>query len=427
MKIKLIIPRWSEESIWKNFVFRFPYLSVTTIAALSPPDVDLSITDENVEDIDFDEDTDLVGISAITPLAPRGYEIADRFRERKVKVVIGGFHATWMPDEAGLHANSVVIGEAELIWSGLIEDFKRNELKPVYKTEGFHSLAHIPVARRDLLKTDGYFFKNTIQTTRGCSFNCDFCSVTAFYGRKYRCRPLEDIEEEIKTITGGARFIFFVDDNIVGNPLHAKKLFGLIKRYPFKWLSQASITFAENPELLRLARESNCHGIFIGFETLIQEGLDRMNKKFNKVKKYRDVIKRLHDNGIGVLGSFIFGYDWDTRDSFDIVLEFAEKTKLDAALFTILTPYPGTRVFERMEKEGRLLTRDWRKYDMSHVVFRPKGMTVEELEDGYLRLNREFYSYSSMLKRLPALRRSIFVFGPMNWGMMKCWREFYYR
>lgn len=426
MKVKLIIPKWPEGSVWSRFVFRFPYMGVTTLAAIVPPGVEVSIADENVEAIDFDEGADLVGISALTPLAPRGYEIADAFRKRGAKVAIGGVHATWMPEEAGEHADCVVIGEAEAIWPRLIEDFKAGALKPRYRASGYPPIGGIPPARMDLLRGRGYLFKNLIQTTRGCPHDCDFCSVTALFGKTYRCRPLEDIEAELKAVRGGAKFVFFVDDNIYGNRSHAKSLLELLKRYPFKWVSQASVKFADDPELLKLARETRCHGLLIGFESLSEEGLAAMNKRHNRVEKYKDVIKSLHDHGIGVHGAFIFGHDEDTKGSFDAVMEFSHKTRLDGGLFSLLTPYPGTRVFEKMKAEGRLLHTDWRKYDMAHVVFRPKNMSVEELEDGYLRINREFYSWPSMLRRLPALRRSIFVFGPMNIGLRRLWRGYSY-
>lgn len=407
-------------------VFRFPYLGATTLAALTPSDITVTIEDENVQDIDFCSGTDVVAITIMTPLATRGYEIADRFRQKGAKVILGGFHATWMPDEAGAHADAVVVGEAEHIWGQVMDDVRQGRLLKRYTAPEVADLRGLPVPRRDLLKKDGYFFINTLQTTRGCPFDCDFCSVTSFYGRTYRSRPLDEIEKELGTISGGANFIFFVDDNITGNPVHAKKLFELMKRQPFKWVSQTSITFAENPDLLRLARESGCYGMFIGFETLTQEGLDSLNKKFNKAEKYAELIRRIHDHGIGIQGSFIFGYDWDTKASFETVVDFAEKTKLDSVLFTILTPYPGTRVFSRMREEGRILTTDWSQYDMAHVVYQPKNMTPEELQEGYLHANRSFYSWPSMLRRLPALRRSVMVFGPMNWGFRKAWKEFRY-
>lgn len=425
MRLSIIIPRWPESSIWSKMIFRFPYLSASTLAALSPDDFEISIQDENVQELEYNK-IDVAAISIITPLAIRGYEIADRLRSEGKKVIIGGFHATWMPDEAEKHADAVVIGEAEDIWGEVTGDIRKGNLKKRYISISKPGLFGRAIPRRDLLKKDGYFFINTIQTTRGCPFDCDFCSVTSFYGRTYRCRPIHDIEDEIKTMSGGANFLFFVDDNITGNPAHAKRLFELLKRYPFKWLSQTSITFAENTELLRLAKESGCYGMFIGFETLTQEGLNLLNKRFNKADKYAELIKRIHDHGIGIQGSFIFGYDWDTKISFETIVDFAEKTRLDSVLFTILTPYPGTRVFNRMREEGRIITTDWSKYDMAHVVYRPRNMTPDELQEGFLEANRRFYSMGSILKRLTLFRRSIQVFGPMNWGFRKAWKEFNY-
>ncbi len=427
MKVKLIVPKWNPDAIWGQFVFRFPYLSLTTLAALLPPDIEVSVVDENVDEIDFNEDVDLVGISIITPHAPRGYEIARTYREKGVKVVMGGFHASCLPEEALEHCDAVSVGEGEQTWPRIIDDYRNGGLNQVYRADGYHSLENIPVARRDLLKPKGYFFTNTVQTTRGCPFDCDFCTVTAFYGRTYRCRPIEDIEAELDSMMGGAGFVFFVDDNIIGRPSYARELFSMLKGRRIKWLSHASTNLAEDPELLKLAGESGCYGLFVGFETLTQEGIKALNKKQNKIEKYGEVIRSMHDNGIGVLGSFIFGYDWDTRDSFDIVQEFADRNRLDGALYTILTPYPGTRVFERMKSEGRILSTQWEKYDMAHVVFRPKNMSPDELQEGYLRANRDFYSFGSMFRRLPALRRSLQIFGPMNWGFRRAWNGFTYQ
>jgi len=425
MRLTFVIPKWPKGSLWSHMVFRFPYLGITTLAALTPPDIEIVIQDENLQEVCF-EGFDLAAISIMTPLAVRGYEIADRFRQSGTKVVMGGFHATWLPDEAGLHADAVMVGEADTVWPMIIADAVAGDLKKHYTPAERSDFSGLPPARRDLLAKSGYLFTNTVQTTRGCPFDCDFCSVTAFNGNTYRYRPLKDIERELDAISGGNNFLFFVDDNITGNPGHAKKLFELMKKYPFKWLSQTSITFADNPELLKLAQESGCHGMFIGFETLMQEGLDILNKKTNKSAKYADAIKRIHDHGIGIQGSFIFGYDWDTAASFEAVVDFTERNRLDSTLFTILTPYPGTRVFDRMMEEGRILTTDWSKYDMAHVVYKPKNMTVDELQEGYLQANRRFYSWGSMFKRLPAWRKSLIIFGPMNWGFRRAWQDFRY-
>ncbi|GBD98412.1 (Dimethylallyl)adenosine tRNA methylthiotransferase MiaB [bacterium BMS3Abin07] len=426
MKLKLIIPAWPESSIWKNLIFRFPYLSVTTLAALTPDSWDVSFEDENIAPVNFDDDVGLVAITALTPLAPEAYRIAREFRKRGVKVIMGGFHATWMPGEALQYVDSVLIGEAESLWNKVLTDFEAGNLKREYRSDKHSDISGIPVARREILPEKGYFFTNTLQTTRGCPFNCEFCSVTAFYGKTYRTRPLSDVSAELDSIaeTSKNHFLFIVDDNITGNPAYARDLFNLLKRYPFKWLSQTSIKFAENPELLRLAKESGCYGMFIGFESLSQEALDRINKRFNRVDKYAELIKRIHDHGIGIQGSFIFGYDWDTRNTFEEVVNFTEKTRLDSVLFTILTPFPGTRIFEEMKQQDRLLTTDWSRYDMAHAVFRPQNMTPEELEEMFVTANRRFYSIPSMFRRLIAKRRSLSVFIPMNWGFRKAWKGF---
>ncbi len=218
MKIKIICPQWPEGSLWRHFHFRFPYLSLTALAALTPRDIEITIEDENVQEVNFDDHPDLVAISIMTPLAKRGYAIADRFRALSVPVVMGGFHATWMHEEAGQHADAVVLGEAEQSWAKVIEDFKKGSLQKFYRPDGRADLRGLPIPRRELLKKGAYFFTNTMQISRGCPFSCSFCSVTAFYGHTYRLRPLEEVRREVEILLKKTNFIFFVDDNIIGNP-----------------------------------------------------------------------------------------------------------------------------------------------------------------------------------------------------------------
>lgn len=426
-KLQLIIPRWPATSMWNSFVFRFPYLSLTTLAALTPPEWEIRILDENIEDLDFDADVDLVGLTALTPLAPRAYAIADRFRARGVKTVLGGFHASWLPQEAGRHVDSVVVGEAEAIWPRLLEDFGNGGMRPLYRADPLAEFKGVLPPRRDLLKGKRYLFTSTIQTTRGCPFACEFCSVTQFFGNRYRLRPLDEVAADLDAIKAHAKgndFLFIVDDNVVGHPGYAKQLFALLQRYDFKWLSQASLTFARSDELLKAAQRSGCLGMFMGFESLEQEALEKLNKPFNRVQDYAEAIRRIHDHGIGIQGSFIFGYDWDTPASFDRVLEFTIANKLESVLFTILTPFPGTEVFRRMDAEGRLLTRDWALYDMAHAVFRHPTMAPEVLEENFLRVNRAFHGWGSIFKRLPFTQRRTQVFGPMNVGFRMVWKDF---
>ena len=423
MKIKIICPRWPEGSLWRNFFFRFPYLSLTTLAALTPKEIEVTIEDENIQEINFDDHPDLVAISLITPLAKRGYAIADRFRKVGVPVVMGGFHATWMPEEAGEHADSVVLGEAEPSWSRLLEDLKAANLRRFYQPEGKADLQGLPIPRRDLLKKGAYFFTNTMQISRGCPFRCSFCSVTAFFGHTYRMRPLDDVKREVEVLLRQNDFIFFVDDNIIGNPAYARDLFSFLSGLKVKWVSHASLNIAENEALLSQAAKSGCHGLFIGFESLSQETLKSHHKTSNLVERYKEQIRKIHDRGIGIEGSFIFGSDEEDSSAFARVVDFCEETKIDAAVFAILTPYPGTRIYEQFIQEDRILSRDWDLYDMDHVVFRPKKMTVEQLQEGHDWANRRFYSYPSMLKRFWPLRRSHQVFLPSNWGMRRAWRR----
>jgi len=422
MKLKLVVPGWPETSPWHRFTFPFPPLSLATLAAVTPPTWQITIEDENVAPLDLGDVPDLVGLTAMTPLAPRAYEIAALYRARGARTVMGGFHASMLPEEAKRHVDSVVVGEAETLWPQVLGDAAQGRLQPFYRAGERPDLSGLPPARRDLFARRGYVLLNTMQTTRGCPFDCDFCSVTAFYGHTLRPRPLEDVEQELETMRGGNEFVFFVDDNISGNTVHARKLFTLLKNYSFRWMSQSSITLADHPELLRLAAESGCCGLFVGFESLLPEALAGVGKPFGRPERYVEAVRQFQDHGIGIQGSFVFGYDWDGPETFEQVYEFTEKTRLDSAFFTILTPYPGTKVYERLKSEGRILTTAWERYDMSHAVFRPRCMSPEQLEERYHDLNRRFFSVLSLLRRLPLSRRAQ-VFAPMNWAFRRGWKR----
>ena len=433
MKIKIIIPQWPKDSFWDVISFKFPLLGTTLLAALTPPEHEVSIHDEGIAPLNLDEACDLAAITAITPLAPRGYEIAEAYRQRGVKVVMGGIHPTWLPDEAIAHCDAVVIGEADEIWPHVVQDAANGTLKRFYQQKDRTDLSHLPFPRRDLLPPKGYFFENTIQTTRGCPFDCEFCSVTAIYGGTYRTRPVAEVEQELKTLRRAAAYIFFVDDNIVGDIRYARELFSMLSHYRLRWVSQGPISIARNEKMVRLMAQAGCHGLFIGFESLRPENLALMGKKTNQVERYEAGIKRLHDYGIGVHGSFVFGYDYDDPSVFDGFLSFANRTGIDGAFLPLLTPFPGTRIHQRLKQEGRILTEDWSKYDMATVVYRPKGMTIEQLQQGFWHVNKEFYSLRSMARRVfnPfAIRRSLIIFGPMNighWPAVRKAERYFYR
>lgn len=423
MKILFISPGWEKGRLWGELAFKFPTLSLASIAAVTPPEWDVALLDDNFEKIDYAFDADIIALTAMTPQAPRAYLIADEFRRRGKTVVMGGFHASNMPDEALKHVDAVVVGEGEVVWPRLLSDFRLGALQSRYQAESQLAMDSIPVARRELFKGKRYLLTNTIQTTRGCPFDCEFCSVTAFYGRKYRKRPVDNILKELVQLRKSNSFAFFVDDNLVADRKYALELFAGMKGMDFKWLSHSPIDFAGDRELIKAAGEAGCVGMFVGFESLNQDSLAAMGKVTNRAKSYLEDAKAFRDNGIGILGSFVLGYDGDTPAVFEQLLRFCEEARIEAAIFPLLTPYPGTAVRRRLEAEGRIISNDWRDYDMEHVNFRPAGMSVEELQQGYDWLNASFYSFPSMYRRLFKLHRSVQVFGPMNLGFRAALRR----
>ncbi len=382
-------------------------LGLAYIAALTPSDWDIRIIDENIEPLTF-EDADLVGLTAMTSNAPRAYKISEKYREKGVRTVMGGIHASILYDEAIEYVDSVVIGEAESVWQNLIYDFENNELKRFYRGERT-SLENLVTPRSDLY-CDKYKSKGLIQTSRGCPVDCEFCSVTTFNGGRYRQRPVEQVLGELEAID--SKLLFLVDDNILGYGEKAEaraiQLFRGMKerRLNKRWGCQVGIDFANNPEVLKYAQEAGCCAVFIGFESLNEEVLQGARKVRNLkvgIENYKRVIKKIHDYGIGVIGAFLFGNDGDTKDVFQRTTEFILDSKMDAAQLTILTPLPGTRLYRRLYQEGRLLRTnypdDWKYYDVTEVVFEPKHMTPDELREGVFEIYKHTTSRATSLKR----------------------------
>ncbi len=422
-KLILISPLAAKSLLGGDFYFKMPYLGLLKVAALTPPEWEVEIIDEKVDGMDFNQHADLVGITSMTPAANRAYEIADAFREKGIKVVMGGMHISKLPDEALQHCDSVVIGEAEGLWAGLLEDFKKGELKQIYKHEnGYPSLENMPIANWDLYKDKRYLPVHSIETTRGCPHNCEFCSVTNSFGGKFRNRPVDEVEKEIQGLKPfEGKFIlkntvFFADDNIISSRSHAKELLTRIIPYNLKWVGQASVNIAKDDEILDLCQKSGCMGILIGFESLSSDSLAHMGKQFNRPQDYMDIIKKVHDYGIGINGSFVLGFDHDDEGIFDRTLEFILKAKLDVCYFSILTPYPGTRLYDQMMKEGRIIDHDWSNYNTNNVVFKPKLMKPETLIEGFHKVLKGSFSYSAIFKRLWGNGTYKNFFYPMNFG-----------
>ena len=400
MKLLLILPK-NERSYWgqvsKSGKAGFVRLNLPTLAALTPKDWEVEILDARVTPVDYNARVDLVGITGFTAEMPSAYEIADNFRKNGVKVVMGGVHVSAMSDEALQHADTVVIGEAELIWDNLLEDFKTGKLKQRYKADNLCDMKNMVIPRRDLLNRKMYSGFNTLQATRGCPFNCDYCAVTAFFGHEFRVRPIDEVIAEIKGFD--TKEFFFMDDNIVGRPKYAKELFQRLIPLKITWGSQASITMAKDPELLNLYARSGGKYAFIGLESLSQKNLESMHKGWNSAKDYKEAIKKIQDAGINVVGSFVFGLDEDDKTVFKTTFDFIMETRMDAAQFHILTPLAGTVAYGILQKQGRIIDRDWAKYHTGEVVFQPKGMTVEELQNGYYWIFRNTYTIKNILKR----------------------------
>jgi len=414
MKLELISPKNNPaengRELWDSKFYSLLYgvnkyssafLALPTIAALTPEDIEVSITDENIEQINFDKDVDLVGVTCNTWLAPRAYEIADEFRKRGVTVVLGGIHPSMLPYEAIQHADAVVIGEAENVWRNLIEDFRKNKLQLFYKSSQLSKLENLPTPRWDLLKNGKYFY-HTIQTTRGCPYDCEFCTVKAMSGGKYRYKPVKDTIKEVETLLDiEKKLFFFVDDNFIGNRKHTKELLRELISLKIVYFAQVSINLARDEKLLSLLAGSGCRKVIIGFESLVSDNLKQMEKdKSYKVEQYAEEIMRIQSSGIEIQGFFMFGYDFDDESVFEEMLEFINSSYLSEAVLSILTPLPGTRLFQRFDKEGRLLYNDWRKYDGRHVCFKPKLMSPGALQNGYNWAMQQVNSYEAIFKRL---------------------------
>jgi radical SAM superfamily enzyme YgiQ (UPF0313 family) len=413
----------------------FPKLSLPVIAAYTPRGWDVDLVDEAVEDIDFDRPCDLVGLSVMTCYAPRAYEIATEFRKRGKTVVLGGVHPTYCPDEALRYSDAIVCGEAEDLWPQVVADFESGTMKRIYKMESFPSIEGYISPRVELLSPDAYMTRQCSFTTRGCHFDCEFCSVSPFNGKTTRRRPVPEVVKELTHIKQWIRselvermrrgsltqafltglrirlgiedgtIFAFVDDLHNSHRPYCRELWEALKPLKIKWGCQSTLFLGDDEEMVKLAAESGCVSVFVGMESLDEECLEETNKSFNRVQKFEDEIKMFHDHGIMVNPGIVFGFDHDDEAVFERAVEFLVRNRVELAYFNVLTPLPGTALYERYHRTGRIFDRDWAKYDGKHVVFYPSRMTPEQLQEGFFWANHQFYSIPSIWHRLAGTKQ----------------------
>jgi radical SAM superfamily enzyme YgiQ (UPF0313 family) len=395
MKILLVMPHPNAK---RGFFSRinYPSLTLKQLAAITPAKHELDLIDERAEPINLDKQYDLVGISCLTYNSIRGYEIAAEFRKRGITVVMGGYHATLLPDEAKQHVDAVVIGEGEYTWPRFLEDMEKGQLKPFYRADKFVPAEDIPAANHNVATYNP--FSEPIQASRGCPTGCEFCSMNVMEGKIFRGRPVDHVIEEIKQIK--SKLLFFTDASLTINPKYSKELFkGMAEVNKYAEAFGNVNVLARDDEFLKLAQEAGFFNWYVGIESLSQANIDQAGKGTNKVENYTKAIKKIKDHGMMITGFFMFGFDFDTIDTFQKTLDRIYEWELDEVSFSIITPYPGTRLFERYDKEGRIICRDWSQYHEGKVNYKPKGLSEKQILDGIKKMALEYYSIPNIFKR----------------------------
>jgi radical SAM superfamily enzyme YgiQ (UPF0313 family) len=412
MRIKMILPALTEalSPYFRPIKYSlFPPLGLATLAGYCNESDEIVIQDEHVEKLDLDDEPDLVVIQVYITSARRSYELADHYRRRGAYVCLGGLHVTSLPEEARSHADTLFIGPGEDTWPRFLEDFRAGRPAVLYRST-VRSLEGLPPIRRDLIKRHLYFVPNSIVVSRGCPHVCDFCYKEAFFqgGKGFYTQTVDDALGEISRLPG--RHLYFLDDHLFGNAPFAAALFDGMLGMGRLWQAAGTVESVLRPGLLEKAVDSGLRSLFVGFETLNREALRDQRKFQNLRRDYGEAVRRLHDLGVMVNGSFVFGMDGEDPDVFERTVEWAIEQGIETATFHILTPYPGTALYARMQAAGRLLHSDWDLYDTRHVVYRPVGIEPEELEAGYWRAYRQFYRWGSILRgaqNKPRLRGSV--------------------
>ncbi len=410
MKVALISPKGplyrSRGGIFRKSL-RYQPLTLTTLAALAPPelDIDFELIDEGIADVPTDLDADLVGMTVITGSSTRAYELSAHFRRRGIKVVLGGPHVTLLPQEAALHADAICTGYAEDSWPQLLRDFAQGAMRSHYAQAPDFRLTNLPFARRELLDGRRFITQAVFEATRSCGHDCEFCVAPAAWGRKQFQKPIEHVVEDIRRV--GARRIIFIDLNLISDRHYARALFEALVPLNVRWFGLSTSLVGRDHALMELMARSGCSGLLIGFETISKAGLADVNKSFNDPALYAALIDDLHRLDISIQGCFVFGNDHDDTSVFARTAQFVNETGIDLPRFAILTPFPGTPLFHRLSGQGRILTRDWELYDGQHVVFQPQQMSVRELQDGHERAWKAVYSRRAIVRRLGRSRTQL--------------------
>jgi radical SAM superfamily enzyme YgiQ (UPF0313 family) len=400
MKVKMILPALTEalSPHWRPIKYSlFPPLGLATLAGYLSDADEITLQDEHVEPLDLDDEPDLVVIQVYITSAYRAYRLAEHYRRRGAYVALGGLHVTSLPEEAAHYADTIFLGPGEDIWPAFLADLRAGRPGKVYRSQQ-RTLAGIPRVRRDLIKRHLYLVPNSIVVSRGCPHVCDFCYKEAFFagGKSFYTQSVDEALAEIERLPG--RHLYFLDDHLFGQPRFAAALFEGMRGMGRLWQAAATVSSVLKPALLEKAVESGLRSLFVGFETLNPTNLQAQHKFQNLNRDYGTVIRRLHDRGVMINASFVFGMDGDDETVFERTVEWAIEQGIETATFHILTPYPGTALHGRLAAQGRILTSNWDLYDTRHVVYRPAGMSAETLENGYWRAYQEFYRWRSILK-----------------------------
>jgi len=418
MKVKLIFPQITDNigevggtSLLADVLCRIlgwgktsytPPLSLLMLGAVTPEDIDIQILDERIERIDYDDPVDLVGVTVVTRSAPRSYEIAREYRERGVKVVLGGVHPSALPQEASLNADTIVVGEGEGVWPELLKDFKAGKMAQVYRGHPQMNLDELPFPRRQLIRRRKmYVTDKAITATRGCPNTCTFCAAGVGLSKKYRKRSVDNVIQELEQVPG--KLALFMDDNLGWDINYAKALIKAMIPLKLRWSGPISANALDDPELIELAAQSGCFMLGVGFESLSPKVISAIRKdKTNHPERYAEQIKRAQEAGIIVWGNFVVGFDDESPQTFQDLTDFIQRTNLEIASVYILTPYPGSVLYRKYERENRLIHKSWRFYEPSsgYCVIHPKQMTPQELMDGYMSVLESVYSPKAFLSRL---------------------------